>query len=54
VILNIAHIIKKVMSSATKAELAYLYMMAGKALYIRIIIEELGHRPQATSHTITN
>jgi hypothetical protein len=31
------------MSSATKAELAGLYIMACKAIYIRIILEELGH-----------
>jgi hypothetical protein len=31
------------MSSATEAELAGLYMMAHKAVYIRIILEELGH-----------
>jgi hypothetical protein len=42
-ILNIAHIIKNVMSSATEAELAGLYIMALKAVYIRIILEELGH-----------
>ncbi len=42
-ILNIAHIIKNVMSSATKAELAGLYIMACKAVYIRTILEELGH-----------
>jgi hypothetical protein len=40
--LNIAHIIKNVMSSATKTELAGLYIMACKAIYIRIILEELG------------
>jgi hypothetical protein len=31
------------MSSATKAELAGLYIMACRAVYIRIILEELGH-----------
>ncbi len=31
------------MSSATKAELAGLYIMACEAIYIRIILEELGH-----------
>ncbi len=31
------------MSSATEAELAGLYIMACKAVYIRIILEELGH-----------
>ncbi len=44
-ILNIAHIIKSVMFSATETEakLAGLYIMACKAVYIRIILEELGH-----------
>ncbi len=36
-VLNIAHIIKHVMSTATEAELAGLYIMARKAVYIRII-----------------
>ncbi len=31
------------MSLATKAELAGLYIIAHKAVYIRIILEELGH-----------
>jgi hypothetical protein len=42
-ILNIAHIIKNVMSSATEAELTGLYIMACKAACIRIILEELRH-----------
>jgi hypothetical protein len=42
-ILNISHIIKNVMSSATETELAGLYIVACNALYIRIILEELGH-----------
>jgi hypothetical protein len=42
-ILNIAHIITNIMSSATEAELAGLYIMTRKAVYIRIILEELGH-----------
>jgi hypothetical protein len=33
-ILNIAHIIKHVMSSATEAELATLYISAQEAMYI--------------------
>ena len=37
--LNIAHIIKHVMSSATEAELVTLYIMARKAVYIIIILE---------------
>jgi hypothetical protein len=32
------------MSLATKAELAGLYIMACKAVYIRIILKELGHK----------
>ncbi len=44
VILNIAHIINNVMSSATEAVLAGLYILARKAIYIRIILEKLGHR----------
>jgi hypothetical protein len=32
------------MSSATEAELAGLYIMAREAVYIRIILEELGHK----------
>ena len=47
-ILNIAHIIKHVMSSATEAELAGLYIMAREAVYIRIILEEMGHKQPAT------
>jgi hypothetical protein len=47
-VLNIAHIIKNVISSATKAELAGLYIMAHKAVYIRIILKELGHTQPPT------
>jgi hypothetical protein len=42
-ILNIALIVKNVMSSVTEAELIGLYIMAHEAVYIRIILEELGH-----------
>jgi len=38
-VLNIAHIIKNVISSATEAELAGLYIMIREAVYIRIILE---------------
>jgi hypothetical protein len=38
------------MSSATKAELAGLYIMAHEAVYIRIILEELGHKQPPTPH----
>ena len=47
-VLNIAHIIKHVMASATEAELAALYITAREAVYIRIILQELGHPQQAT------
>eukprot|EP00804_Cyclotella_cryptica_P022725 CCRYP_012522-RA/>CCRYP_012522-RA protein AED:0.38 eAED:0.38 QI:0/0/0/1/0/0/2/0/227 len=47
-ILNIAHIIKHVMASTTKAELGTLYITAHEAVYLRIILEELGHRQPAT------
>ena len=41
-ILNVAHIIRHFMSSATEADLAALYIMAREAVYIRIILEEMG------------
>jgi hypothetical protein len=47
-VLNIVHIIKNIMSLATKAELAGLYIMAREAVYIRIIFEELGHKQPPT------
>jgi hypothetical protein len=47
-VLNIAHIIKNVMSLATKAELAGLYIMVRKAVYIRLILEELEHKQLPT------
>ena len=47
-VLNIAHIIKHVMSSATEAELTALYIMAREAVYIRIILEEMGHKQPPT------
>jgi hypothetical protein len=45
---NIAHIIKHVMSSATEATLVALYIVAREAVYIRLILEELGHKPPPT------
>ena len=45
-VLNIA--IKNVMLSATEAELAGLYIMAREAVYIRIILEEIGHKQPPT------
>jgi hypothetical protein len=48
-VLNIAHIIKHVMASATEAELAALYIMAREAVFTHIILQELGHKQHATS-----
>ena len=57
-ILNIAHIIKHVMTSATEAELATLYIMAREAVYIRIVLKEMGHQqpptPLQTDHTMVD
>eukprot|EP00804_Cyclotella_cryptica_P013547 CCRYP_012910-RA/>CCRYP_012910-RA protein AED:0.33 eAED:0.31 QI:0/0/0/1/1/1/2/0/567 len=47
-ILNIAHIITHVMASATEAKLAALFITAQEAIYIRIILMELGHKQPAT------
>jgi len=47
-VLKIAHIIKNVISSATEAEVAGLYIMAREAVYIRIILEDLGHKQPST------
>jgi hypothetical protein len=47
-VLNIVHIIKHVISSATEAELAGLYIMAREAVYIRIVLEEMGHKQPPT------
>ena len=38
-IINMAHIIKHIITSATESELATLYIMSRKAVYIRIILE---------------
>ena len=48
VVLNIAHTMKHIMSSAKEAELAALYIVAREAVYIRIILEELGHKQPPT------
>ena len=39
---------KNVMSSAAEAELGALYIVAQEAMYIRIILEELGHKQPPT------
>ena len=46
--LNISHIIKHVMTSATEVELEALYIMAHKALSIRISLEEMRHKKPPT------
>ena len=48
------HIIKKNMTYATKAELAALYIMAREAVYMRIIVEEMGHKQPPTPLQIDN
>ena len=47
-LLKIAHIIRLGMSSATEAELAALYIMSREAVYIHIILEEMGHAQPPT------
>jgi hypothetical protein len=42
------------MSSATEAELAGLYIMAREAVYIRIILEVLGHKQPPTPQQMDN
>ena len=54
VILNIANKIKNVMTSATEAELAVLYIMAREAVYTRIVLEEVGHKHPPTPLQIDN
>ena len=53
-VLNIGHIMNHVMSSATEAELAALYIVAREAVYIRIILEELGNKQPPTPLQIDN
>ena len=47
-VLNITHTIKHVISSAIVAELDTLYIMAREAVYIHIILEEMGHQQPPT------
>eukprot|EP01082_Thalassiosira_pseudonana_P012372 g11214.t1 g11214 contig5:382941-386300(-) len=47
-ILNIAQIIKTVMSSAAEAELGALYINAREAVWIRRVLEEMGHTQTKT------
>ena len=46
-VLIIAHIIKHVMTCATKIELSALYTMAREAVYICIILKEMSHKQPA-------
>ena len=41
-ILTIAQLIKNVMSSASEAELAALYIVAKECVYIQMVLEEMG------------
>ncbi|EJK59499.1 hypothetical protein THAOC_20267, partial [Thalassiosira oceanica] len=45
---SIAKINKNVMSSVAEAELGDLYIMVHKAIWIRVILEELGHKQPPT------
>ena len=47
-VLNVAHIIRHVMLSETETELAAIHIMAREAIYIRIILEEMGHKQPPT------
>ena len=47
-ILTVAQIIKYVMTSAAEAELGGLYINAREAVYIRQILEEMGHKQPRT------
>ena len=45
-VLNIAQIIKAVMSSAAESELGALYINAKEAVYIQQILKAMGHQQQ--------
>ena len=47
-VLTVAQIIKTVMSSAAEAELGGLFINAREAVYIRQILEEMGHKQPRT------
>ncbi len=53
-ILNITHIIKHVMTPTTEAELTALYIMAQEVVYMRIILDEMGHKQPATPIQMDN
>ena len=47
-VLNIAHIMKTVMSSAAEAEIGAMYVNARNAVPARKILDEMGHRQPQT------
>lgn len=53
-ILNIVHIIKHVMFLATEEELTALYIMTWEAVYIQIILQEMGHKVPPNSIQTNN
>ncbi len=56
--LNVVHIIKHLMSSATEAKLVALYIMSRESVYIHIILEEMNHKqppmPLQTNNTMAD
>ena len=54
VVLNIAHIIKHVMTLATEPELAALYIVAREVVYLRLILKEMGHKQPPTPFQTDN
>ena len=52
--LNLAHLIKAVMSSAAKAKLGALYINAREAIPQRHVLEELGHKQPPTPMRMDN
>ena len=53
-ILNVAQIIKHVMSSAAEAELGALFINAKEAIYIRRMLQEMGHEQPCTPIQMDN
>jgi hypothetical protein len=43
-VLNISKILKAAMSSAAKAELGALYINAGEAFPMQLLLKEMGHK----------
>lgn len=53
-IINISTIIKHVMASAMESEIAAIFLNAREALPLRVLLEELGHRQDATEIVTDN